>query len=203
MRHQAPLLLSLSLCLFHGPLAGAASRLSVTSAVGKACGQSLPAAALQQDLEAQLHGAGIATSRVHNAGLSADFECVPVESNAAAGSLAVHQCLSLAQVVSVPATSSGMKLATTWRNCQQYTCRGSSCATFARTGQRSLFDEFLTAYRDLNATREAPPSPVQTASIGPTFHVEVSRPVYVFSLVFYLVYILTCLMLLVRWTLAR
>jgi hypothetical protein len=127
--------------------------------------------------------------------------------------MAVHQCLSLSQVVSVPSHANGMTMATTWRQCESYTCDGKECQGFARTGQRGLVDAFLADYRD---GAKAAPTPPAQAQPAPTVPLEAGiggassgpaeqtwKPVLKFSVVYYIAYIVMCLAVLARWEWCR
>jgi len=186
------------------PLAAQEARLSAASQIGQGCGTAFSTFALQQDAETQLREAGIAVSRVHTAALATNLDCVPVSG---ARAVAVHQCLGLSQVVSVPGQGSGVTMATTWRQCQQYTCAGKQCEALARGSQRNLLTAFLGDFREQFTKRApaAPLAPVQ-ASVAPDpgpVYLAIPRPVLKLSAVFYTLYILTCIAVLVRWEFCR
>jgi len=170
------------------PLLAQATNVSVSSHIGQGCGTAIAAPLLQRDIETQLRNAGIVVSRVHSAKLNTTLDCVPVSDQSRAAGMAVHQCLALSQVVSVPSHAHGMTMATTWQQCQSYTCTGHHCSDYAQTSQRSLVDTFLAVEHERSANL-----PVHAASIAvPTPPLRVDQ-------VFYGLYILTCLGLVVRW----
>lgn len=181
------------------------SHLSVALQSGPGCGGAIPGTVLQQDTETQLRKAGIAVSRVHTAALNTDFDCVPVKAESRAASLAVHQCLSLSQVVSMPTHSNGMTMATTWRQCESYTCSGRECQGYARTGQRGLVDAFLVEFRERAAKpTQTAPAPAQPAAVPlQAGMADAPKPGLRFTVVFYVAYILMCLAVLARWEWCR
>ena len=191
------------------PVIAQEAHVSVASQIGPGCGTIFSTSPFQQEAEAQLREAGITVSRVHTAALASGLDCVPVAPDGGGRSLAVHQCLSLSQVVSVPSQANGVTIATTWRQCQQYTCAGRQCDAFARTGQRALVEEFLADFRERSGGRTAAaPSPApakaafEAAVAGPVY-IEIPRPVLKLGVVFYGLYILTCIAVLVRWEVGR
>jgi len=201
------LALGAALLLLGGsPLMAQEANLSVASQVGQGCGAAISTPALQQDVESQLREAGIGVSRVHSAALTTDVDCVPVYGGASAGGVAVHLCLSLSQVVSMPSHSNGMAMATTWRQCQGYTCAGGQCGTYARTSQRGLVDAFLADFR-ARAARQGRSAESQRESGGQSpLQASFAAPpdlVSKLSVVFYALYIVTCLVVFVRWQMAR
>ncbi len=185
---------------------GEALTIWAASNVAPSCGDAIPRAALQQDVETQLRVAGIAVSRVHTAALTVDVDCVPVIARARTTGQAVHQCLDLSQRVSLPSPARGVTLATTWRKCQSYTCRNGQCEAKVRSGLRSLVDAFLTDIGQSNSASELPAQPI-AAKLPAIGSLTVNAPVPKLTLTpvatFYLMYIMTCLAVLVRWEYCR
>jgi hypothetical protein len=194
------LLASILVFLGCGTLAAQDAHVSVAWKIAPTCGANFPSAILQQDLEDQLRAASIAVSRVHTAGLLADINCQA----GGARSVPVQQCLSLSQAVSEPSAANGLHLTTTWRNCQSYVCSRQNCGQFGRATQHALIGQFIPAFRELRAQRKAPDSPPASESRlaeGTSIPVvyAVSEPVLKPSVIFYMLYILTCIAVLARW----
>ncbi len=178
--------------------------LSVTPNVATGCGTAIAGPVIQQDAEAQLRASGITVSKLHNAGLAADVDCVPVATAGRTTGTAVHQCLSLSQIVALPGQDRGVTLATTWRKCQSYPCAGRNCEAAIRSGQRNLVDAFLADLRERAAqpTRPQPgaanmsrvPGGAPASAFASALDVALSPAVLI-----YLLYIMTCLAVLGRW----
>ena len=187
-RLATPVLATLVLLTSGASLLAQATNVSVTSQISHGCGTAIAAAMLQRDIETQLRNAGLVVSRVPSAKLTTNLDCVPVSDQSRSAGMAVHQCLALSQVVSVPSQADAMTMATTWQQCQSYTCAGRHCADYAQTSQRSLVDTFLAVEHERSADL-----PVRAANIG-----LAGTPLRV-DQVFYGLYILICLGLVVRW----
>jgi hypothetical protein len=81
--------------------------ISAGSHVAQSCGPSLAAAAVQRDVEAQLGLENFRVTKAHTASLESEIDCVAVNPRAPTTRLAVHQCLALSQVVTLPAQVRG------------------------------------------------------------------------------------------------
>jgi hypothetical protein len=175
--------------------------MSTGSNIGAGCGAAVSQAAVQQDLEQQLRTAGMAVSKVHSAQLLAEIDCLPV---ASATGLAIHQCLSLTQVVSPRAQGGEAILATTWRKCQAYTCGTRQCDALVRTGMRDLANVFIAD--SPNAPPASEPVPPRALS-GPGAVTAVATFAGTSILsradaIYYVLYILACGVVFVRWQLS-
>jgi len=209
---QYPRLAAIALALLSADaLMGQDARLSLTSQIGQGCGANIPVAALEQDTTQQLSAASIAVSRVHSAGLVTAVDCAPASPQAKV-MVTVQHCLGLTQAVSDPSAANGLHLATTWRNCQQYTCGREKCAILARATQRALVDQFVPRSRELRAKSVAPAPvsnppqmpPLQTqAPIEASVGIDPGDQVPDFRVTFFVLYILACLALLLRWQMRR
>src|SRR5229473_7220367 len=90
--------------------------ISVGSRVAPGCGSTLAVyalkngihpSAIQRDVEAQLGLAGFRLAKAHSASLESDIDCVAVGPGARTTGIAVHQCLALSQVVTLPSQARG------------------------------------------------------------------------------------------------
>jgi hypothetical protein len=184
---------------------GQDARLSVSSKIGPGCGANIPVAALEQDTTGQLAAASIGISRVHSAGLVTAIDCAPASPQARV-MVTVQHCLEFSQVVSDAAAANGLHLATTWKNCQSYTCGREKCAILARSAQRTLVDQFLPHFRELR-TKTAAPAPAtqsQPTQSQPPVEAAVgiddaARQPLDFRVAFFVLYLFACLALMVRW----
>src|SRR2546429_827250 len=120
--------------------------ISAGSHVAQSCGPSLAASAVQRDVEAQLGLAGFRLTKAHTASLERENDCVAVTPGARTTRIAVHQCLALSQVVTLPSQVRG-GLATTWRRCQSYTCAHGECGASMLEGERELARAFMGEFR--------------------------------------------------------
>jgi hypothetical protein len=188
-----------------GSLAAQEAHVSVAWKISPACGTNFPSAVLQQNLEDQLRAESIAVSRVYTAGLTADISC----QSAGMRSVATQQCLALSQAVPQPSAANGLHLATTWRNCQSYTCSKQNCSEFARATQRTLFGQFISVLRARKAQSKVPGAPAAAMSgssdRAPTPFVSASVPTSILNpgAIIYMLYILTCMAVLARWQWCR
>jgi hypothetical protein len=126
--------------------------ISAGSHVAQSCGPSLAASAVQRDVEAQLGLAGFRLTKAHTASLDSEIDCVAVNPGARTTRIAVHQCLALSQVVTLPSQARG-GLATTWRRCQSYTCDQGECGTSMLEGERELARAFIAEYQPRRQTK--------------------------------------------------
>lgn len=181
---------------------GEALKVWPTSNVAQSCGTAIPRTVLQQDVETQLRLAGIAVSRVHTAVLTADVDCVPVIARGRTTRIAVNQCLDLSQRVSSPSQVPGMTIGTTWRKCQSDTCGTGHCEAKVRSGLRGLVDAFITEFGKSNSAYELPaqptaPTPPAIENLTATALAPNAAPTP--AAIFYLLYIMICTAVLVRW----
>ena len=178
--------------------------MSAALQIAPACGANFPSAVLQQDMEDQLRDGSIAVSHVHIAGLATDIGCQA----AGARALSVQQCLSLSQGVFDASAANGQHFATTWRNCQSYTCR-QYCVEIARSTQRTLIRQLIPIIRALIAKSQAtvshPALELHRADVAAirVAYPAASKPMLKPNVIFYSLYILTCMALLLRWQWCR
>jgi hypothetical protein len=173
--------------------------LSVAIHAGKSCGTAIAGV---EDTEARLRAAGFTVAKAHSATLLADIDCVPVNARPKSGEYAIQQCLALSEVVPAPTQSRGLAMATTWRQCKSFTCVGRRCDSSMRSGLHNLVDEFAVDLRERSKARAtAGPAP---AASQPTFGTaEAVTAVQTLNpdntKAYYVIYILTCIMVLFRW----
>jgi hypothetical protein len=176
--------------------------MSVASNIGRGCGDLVPPSVLQQDVEARLRGLGVTISSVHSAQLAVDVDCVGVGPGTRMSGVAVHQCLGLSEVVSVPSNDGRAMLATTWRQCQSYTCAGAKCKPLARTGLQTLIDSCLGDFQERHLARQGgqPPHAAKRAAVATvsSAYPETS-PRMVGRVLFYSLYIMVCVSVMVYW----
>ncbi len=195
--------------------------ISVASNVAQSCAPSILGSVVQQDIEAQLRGAGISVSNVHNAGLATEVDCVPAMAGGRLTGISVHQCLSLSQSGPSPSQGHGVTLVTTWRKCQSYTCGKRNCAALIRSKLRSLVGAFLTDAPTINSAHDMlgqPARPRQQVSetnlaarelstaerrssqaTEPIPYTPSTKPALGPYVIYYLLYILMCLAVLALW----
>jgi hypothetical protein len=201
VRFDAKVRLLAAFCLVMGcrVLDAQGVHLSVASKVGQACGAGFATVSLQQALEEQLQAASIGVSRVDAARLSSEIDCKP----GAGAALSVTQCLSLSQAVSSPLAAHGLHLANTWSNCQSYTCTGVKCGKLAISVQRTLTDRFIAESHQKSELDPAPPSVPGLKPSGvlplPAVYAATAKPILKPGVVFWALYILTCMAVMARW----
>jgi hypothetical protein len=188
------------------PLLAQNTNLALVSQIGTGC-DTLRPLALQQDSETRLRASGIATWRLSTSRLTAEFDCTPVAPASRTAKLAIRHCLNLSELAAAPGHANGMTIATTWKQCQSYTCAGRQCAASASTAQVALVDGFLSDYRKRRAAQTPTPQPPaghrdSVASLTPPYPGPVS-PLLNPNVIFYLLYILLCIAVLARWEWAR
>jgi len=179
---------------------------SVTSNVGRGCGAAIPRPVLEQSVETQLRAAGIGVGRLHTAQLAADVDCVPVLAGGRKAGLTVHYCLSLAQSVWLPSGPLRTTLATTWRKCESYTCGIGKCDIMSRPETHTLVNAMIAAVQPKVTADAAQASNPPSIPRGPGPAELVYRPLSQPArgpAVIYIVYILTCLTVLLRWACRR
>ena len=162
--------------------------LSVASHAAQACETRIAASAVQQDMEAQLRDAGFQVAKAHTASLASEIDCVPVTESGKNTGIAVHQCLALSQVVSLP-TQARNTMATTWRQCLAYTCALKGCESTALSGVHQLVTAFIGEVPQLTEARPAAPAPSPVRSAF-----DSGATVLYMSF-----YILACFAVLFRW----
>src|SRR5690349_5155765 len=129
LRPRSTLHLGIALFLFcasmtaaeNEPAPAAPIRLAVATKIASTCRDAIAAPPISQDAVAQLESAGVRVSDIHNAELTVDVDCLPLARPHGASS-AVHQCLGFSEMVAPASNGGRTMLATTWRQCQSYTC---------------------------------------------------------------------------------
>lgn len=193
-------------------------RISVASNVDQGCRNGILAATMQDNTEARLRAAGIAVSQIHNAQLTVDIDCVAV-GHSQRSAAAIHQCLSLAEVMAASADPGRTALATTWRNCQSYTCSGAACQLSARSRMNVLMDLFLDYFHDRFRKRDATaavtpnrqsvhptgtPSRSSVSSGRPPEFSDIPKPAGPRGkVIFYSIYMMACFSVLLYWQFRR
>ena len=174
-------------------------RMSVAFNVAQGCGAAIPPSAIQKDAESQLRGVGVTVSNIHNAQLATDVYCAAITPGSRSTAVVVQECLGFSELVPAPPNHGRAMFATTFRNCESFKCRGAQCEPLARSRLHTLINAFLRDFQERNARTGFPapqiqPQPPQV-SVTPG---EASRR-DVGSSVFYLLYIVTCVTVLVYW----
>lgn len=165
--------------------------ISVGSQVEGGCRSVIDSSSIRKAMETQLQDAGYQIGRIHSSRFGSDLDCVPVNSDHVSARTVIHQCLSLTQAVSVPAQARST-LASTWRQCQSYTCAERACQTAALSTTRQLVEEFIaenrpTVKREAIAAQPAIASPIHSPVSSDT------------RSLFYCFYIVACIAVLFRW----
>jgi hypothetical protein len=179
------------------PLA-ASLRMSVASNVAQGCGGTILPSVIQQDAETQLRGLGVTVSNIHNAQLAIDVYCAAVTPGSRSTAMVVQECLGLSELVPAPSKHGRAMFATTWRNCQSFRCGGAKCEPLARSGLHTFINSVLSDFQERNSRNDLPIPPIRPqphASVipGEAPQRDVGRSV------FYLLYIMTCVTVLVYW----
>src|SRR5260370_5894565 len=123
------------------PLA-APFRISVGSNVAQGCGGTIRPSVIQQDAEAQLRGAGITVSSIHNAQLAIDVYCAPVNPGSRRTAVVIREGLGLSEFVPAPSNHARTISTNTFRNCQSFTCSGAKCHPLMRSRPQPLPNPF-------------------------------------------------------------
>ena len=119
-----------------------------------------------------------------------DLDCVGLEGGARATAIAVHQCLAFSEVLSTARKDKPI-LASTWRNCRSYTCRGGKCDSEASSAAGALIGAFLNELQHRTQAEATLFVPVIEYIPPPRRNVE--------QFIFYTVFIMACLSVLVYW----
>ena len=119
-----------------------------------------------------------------------DLDCVALEDGIRGGPTAVHQCLALSEVVSASGQYKPI-LASTWRNCQSYTCRGGKCDSQVSAATGVLIGAFLSELRRRTQAESTQFVPVVAYAPPPRRNVV--------QFIFYTVFMMACLSVLFYW----
>ena len=192
-------------------LAGQALTVSVASDVAQSCGGIIPERVIRQDVESQLRLANISVSKLHNAELATEVDCTPVRARSLRPREGVHYCVSLSQVIALPAAPRRHTLATTWRQCGSTTCTTGTCDTLLRAEVHNLVTAVITDLHDTGNSASSGPAPrpppatpaheptqAHADSIGSRNPMNLPVPL-TRSTVIYFLYITTCLGVLLQW----
>ena len=86
---------------------------------------------------------------------------------------------------------------------RSYTCSKQTCNQLAHNARRALVDQFIPAFRALSSKTEArvrSPVPQHPDAVAASVvYVAASEPVVNPLVVFYMVYILACVAVMLRW----
>jgi hypothetical protein len=173
-------------------------RISVGSNVAQGCGGTIPPSVIQQDAEAQLRGAGITVSSIHNAQLAIDVYCAPVNPGSRRTVVVIQECLGFSELVPAPSNHGRAISTTTFRNCQSLTCRGAKCEPLVRSGLQPLMNPFLKDLQGRNSRNDGPVGQIQPQPQTGVIPKEAPQRIERRSL-FYLLYIMACFTVLVYW----
>jgi hypothetical protein len=179
------------------PLA-APLRMSVASDVAQDCGVTIPPSVIQQDAEAQLRDVGVTVSNIHNAQLAIDVYCAAVTPGSRSTTVVVQECLGFSELIPARSNHGRAMFATKWRNCQSFRCGGAKCESLVRSGLHTLINTALIDFQERNSRNDLPipqirPQPQASVIPGEAPRRGVGRSV------FYLLYIVTCVTVLVYW----
>jgi len=173
--------------------------LSVSVHAGSQCGANISSALDQQGTEARLRAVGFQITNARNAILAHEVDC-SVDNK----TVAVQQCLALSEFVA-SGGSRTVQLATRWRECKAYTCAGAECSASVANGLGELEALFATGFvRQVDDTAGPDRSSSGSASAlridGASGHS--GRDGVPNAAIFYICYILVCITVLFRWSLA-
>ena len=164
----------------------AALKVSIACDVDRGCGGGVSSHVIRQDAEAQLRGAGVTVSNIHNAELAIDVYCAAISPGSRGSAVVIRQCLNFSELT--PSTHGGATFTSSWRKCESFTCRGAKCESLSRSGLHALVDTFL------KDTQERFQPTLQRIVLP----VEAPHPVDG-RIAFYSLYIMTCVTVLVYW----
>jgi hypothetical protein len=151
----------------------------------------IPALAVRQNFEGQLRAAGINLSDLYNAQISSDLDCMALENDVRSAAIAVHQCLALSEVVSAASREGKPILASTWRDCRSYTCRGGNCDSQVSLATGTLIGSFLSEFQRRTQAEATQFVTVMRYTPPPKQHVV--------QFLFYTGFIMACLSVLFYW----
>jgi len=173
-----------------------ASTIWVASNFARGCEATIARGVLEQDMETQLRGAGVAVSRVHTATLTADVDCVPAIANGR--TVAVHECLELSHRVSSQSSARGT-IATTWQKCQSYRCGKGTCEARARAELHGLVDAFLGEMPKSSPGKDPPAQPTAVKPSAADIPISGSNLPLSLAAIYYLLYVMTCIAVVIHW----
>lgn len=173
-------------------------RISVAANVDQRCVGTIRPSVVQQDAETQLRGVGVTMSSIHNGQLAIDIYCAPVTPGSRKTAVVVRECLDFSELVPAPANPGRPMSATTFRNCQSLVCRGTNCESLVGSGLHTLLNPFLKDLQDRNSRNNSPIAQIQTLPQTGVIPREAPQRIEGRS-VFYLLYIMTCVTVLIYW----
>jgi len=193
-------------------------RISVASRIAQRCGGSVSPAVIQQDAEAGLRSAGFTVSSIYSGRLAIEVDCGAVAPGAERAGMLVQQCADFSELVTAPSNNGKAMLATTWRKCQSFECRGARCEPLMRSRLSTLTNAFVSDFQERNPRNallipqivgqpEANAAAEKTGQQGypgqgPPAAAYRTVPV-TFRQVFYSLYLLSCLCVLLYWRLRK
>ncbi len=178
-------------------------RMGVVTTIARGC-STISSSVLQQDAETRLRGAGVTVSSIHTVQLGIDLDCA-ADTSGLRNARNLQQCLRLSETVYAPSERGRVNVVTTWKQCQSYSCPRGQCEPLLRSGLNTLLDVFLNdiqkrrVHRDGPVPQKAQPEPQRPFSRAslPALDINTVR------LIFYLLYIMTCLCVLLHWQLHK
>ena len=173
-------------------------RISVAANVDQRCVGTIRPSVVQQDAETQLRGVGLTMSSIHNGQLAIDIYCAPVTPGSRKTAVVVRECLDFSELVPAPANPGRPMSATTFRNCQSLVCRGAKCESLVGSGLHTLLNPFLKDLQDRNSRNDGPIAQIQPRPQTGVIPRDAPRRIEGRS-VFYLLYIMTCVTVLIYW----
>ena len=174
--------------------------LSVQAKAGPQCGPAISSGLDQQGTEARLRAVGFQIAKARSATLYHEVEC-SVERK----TVTVHQCLTLSEFVAAPSQSRAVQLTTRWRECKAYACYGTACAASVSSGLSELEGLFATTFGSRNdATVDPKPTRHEDERASETASSSLIRSIGHIPgpALYYICYILVCITVMFRWSLA-
>jgi len=175
--------------------------LSVSAHAGSQCGSAISSMLDQQGTEARLRAVGFQISNARNATLAHEVECSVDQRT-----VSVQQCLALSEFVAGTSESRAVQLATKWRECKAYKCAGKACSESVSAGLSDLEGLFATSFSNRNDATVGPaptriaPAPVSQPANSSAIPAIGGIPG---AALYYGCYILICITVIFRWSLAN
>lgn len=110
--------------------------------------------------------------------------------------MVLQECVGFSELA--PSNYGKAMFATTWRKCQSFTCRGAGCEPLVRSGLYTIIDTFFSDFQQRNFRKDLPIPQIGSQPQAIVTPAEAPQPVDGSS-AFYLLYITTCVTVLVYW----
>jgi len=173
--------------------------LSVSAHAGSQCATAISSALDQQGTEARLRAVGFQITKARNAILAHEVDCSVYNKR-----VVVQQCLALSEFVAGGSESRAVQLATRWRECKTYKCAGAACGESVAAGLGDLEALFATGFsRRVDETADPASKSTGSAAALRIGDRSTGRSEGVPNgALYYVAYILVCITVLFRWSLA-